>query len=123
MFDIGFWEITLIAVIALIVVGPERFPELVRNVGRWIGQFRRIVGSVKTELEREVDKAEQLKALMNEQVDIVKHHEQLAEAKSNDRSNVPVHKPKPPQREASDDNQASAVTPPDLSKDSSSPKA
>ncbi len=135
MFDIGFWEITLIAVVALIVVGPDRFPGLVRSVGRWVGQFRRVVGSVKTELEREMDKAEQLKTLMDEQVDIVKHHEQLAETKSNDKSNVPVPRAEPvqrselaqkselPQRESPNDSNASVVTPPNLAKDSSSPKA
>ncbi|NOY62665.1 MAG: twin-arginine translocase subunit TatB, partial [Gammaproteobacteria bacterium] len=35
MFDIGFWEITVIAVIALLVVGPDEFPQLVRSVGQF----------------------------------------------------------------------------------------
>ncbi len=83
MFDIGFWEIAVISVVALIVVGPERFPGLVRSVGMWLGRFRRIITTVKSEIREEVDKAEQLKALMDEQLDIVKRHETLDDSKPN----------------------------------------
>ena len=54
MFDIGFWEIAVIGVIALLVVGPERLPALARNVGRWVGQVRRYVSHVKQDIEREI---------------------------------------------------------------------
>jgi len=74
MFDIGFWEIILIAVVALIVVGPERFPGMVKKIGYWVGQFRRIATSVKSEIQREVDKAEQLQNLLDEQKQIVERH-------------------------------------------------
>ena len=36
MFDIGFWELLLIAIISLLVAGPEKLPELVRDAGRWL---------------------------------------------------------------------------------------
>ena len=54
MFDIGFWEIAVIGVIALLVIGPERLPAVARNVGRWVGQVRRYVSHVKQDIEREI---------------------------------------------------------------------
>lgn len=55
MFDIGFWELVLIAVVALLVVGPERLPELVRESGRWIRAARRFVTDARYQIERELD--------------------------------------------------------------------
>lgn len=55
MFDIGFWELTLLAVIALIVLGPERLPVVARTAGRWVGRARRYAQGLTSELEREVD--------------------------------------------------------------------
>jgi len=43
MFDVGFWELALIGVVALIIVGPERLPGVVRTAGRWVGKGRRIL--------------------------------------------------------------------------------
>jgi sec-independent protein translocase protein TatB len=60
MFDVGFWEILLVLVIALIVVGPERLPKLARTAGLWIGKARSIVASVRAEVEREL-RVEELK--------------------------------------------------------------
>ncbi len=74
MFDIGFWEITLICVVALLVVGPERFPGLVRGAGYWLGRFRQMASNMKAEFQAELDKAEQLKSLMEEQEEILKRH-------------------------------------------------
>lgn len=72
MFDIGFWEICLIGLVALVVVGPERFPGMIRSVGYWMGRFRQIASNVRNEIQTEVEKAEQLKQLMAEQEDILK---------------------------------------------------
>ena len=55
MFDIGFFELMVIGVIALLVLGPERLPHAVRMTGAWIGKFRRAATSVREELEREVN--------------------------------------------------------------------
>jgi sec-independent protein translocase protein TatB len=55
MFDIGFWELVVIAVIALLVVGPERLPELVRETGRWVRAARRFVTDTRYQIEREFD--------------------------------------------------------------------
>ena len=66
MFDIGFWELALIGLIALIVVGPERLPKLARMAGLWLGRGRRMLSSVKEEIDREL-KAEELKQILNKQ--------------------------------------------------------
>ncbi len=53
MFDIGFWELALISVVALLVVGPERLPGLVRTTSGWVRKLRGFVSSVKNDLENE----------------------------------------------------------------------
>jgi len=61
MFDVGFSELVVIGLIALIVLGPKRLPEVARTAGRWLGKLRRFVAEVKQDLDREI------------------HHEELAE--------------------------------------------
>lgn len=63
MFDIGFLELAIIAVVGLIVIGPERLPEVARTVGTWVGRFRRFVTSVKSDIDRELRQEELRKAL------------------------------------------------------------
>ena len=58
MFDIGFSELVVIALIALIVLGPQRLPEVARTAGKWIGQVRRFIGNVKQDLDREMRQEE-----------------------------------------------------------------
>lgn len=65
MFDIGFSEIAVIAVVALIVLGPERLPRVARMAGRMMGQLQRYVHSVKSEIDREIQ-IEELKKLQGE---------------------------------------------------------
>ncbi|WP_419834019.1 Sec-independent protein translocase protein TatB [Endozoicomonas atrinae] len=55
MLDIGFTELLLVAVIALVVLGPERLPQAIRTTAYWVGKIRRSFQSVKEELEREID--------------------------------------------------------------------
>lgn len=50
MFGIGTWEIFVIAVVALVVLGPKRLPQALKTVGRGIGQFRRAVTQIKEEV-------------------------------------------------------------------------
>jgi len=65
MFDIGFSELIVIAVVALIVLGPERLPRAARFAGLWVRRARAQWYSVKSELERELA-AEDLKRGLNE---------------------------------------------------------
>ena len=64
LFDIGFQELTLIGVIALIVVGPERLPKMARTLGLWMGKIRYYVGQVKSDIDREV-RAQELKEMLD----------------------------------------------------------
>ncbi|WP_097459011.1 Sec-independent protein translocase protein TatB [Mangrovitalea sediminis] len=60
MFDIGFPELVVCAVIALIVLGPERLPAAARTAGRWVGRARRMVRQFSDELDRQL-KADELR--------------------------------------------------------------
>lgn len=55
MFDFSLWELLVIGVIALVVVGPDRLPALARTIGLWVGRARATVSSLRTEFEREVN--------------------------------------------------------------------
>lgn len=65
MFEIGFWEIVLVGVVALIVVGPERLPGLARTAGLWVGKARSMVAQVKAEVDRELQLQELKQSLQN----------------------------------------------------------
>ena len=55
MFDIGFWEFSPIAIVALVVVGPEKLPGMVRTGGQLIGRAKRTMRELKYDLEREAE--------------------------------------------------------------------
>ncbi|MCW9088208.1 MAG: Sec-independent protein translocase protein TatB [Gammaproteobacteria bacterium] len=74
MFDIGFWELTIIGVVALLVIGPERLPKVARTVGLWVGRMRGFVMSVKADVDKEL-RADELKRIMDEQVRSTGLHE------------------------------------------------
>ena len=69
MFDIGFWEIMLIAVVALVVVGPERLPRVIRVTGLWIGRATASLQSVRNEISREL-RADEIRRAINQPEDI-----------------------------------------------------
>ena len=64
MFDVGFWEIAIIALIALIILGPDRLPRAARTIGLWVGKARRTLSEVKRDIDRELD-ASELKNIKN----------------------------------------------------------
>ena len=66
MFDIAFSELILVAVISLIVMGPNQIPETVRSVGLWVGRIRQAISSAKRELENEVGMEEIREKLHNQ---------------------------------------------------------
>lgn len=80
MFDVGLLELFLVAVVALLVVGPERLPKLARTAGMWIGRGRRFIGSVKDDIEREM-KADELRRVIEKQNDLNPLHEVVEDTK------------------------------------------
>ncbi|MBX3630113.1 MAG: Sec-independent protein translocase protein TatB [Nitrosomonas sp.] len=64
MFDISFFEIMIIAIVALIVIGPERLPQVARTLGHLIGRCRQLVYSIKTDIHNEL-RMEELKNMHN----------------------------------------------------------
>ncbi len=66
MFEVGFSELVLVAVVALLVLGPERLPRLARVAGMWVGRARRTLATVKQEIDREM-KADELNRVIGQQ--------------------------------------------------------
>ena len=66
MFDIGFWEMMLVGVVALLVIGPKDLPRVARKAGLWVGRARRTLASVKSEIDREF-KAQELQEILSRQ--------------------------------------------------------
>lgn len=66
MLDIGFSEILLFGIIALVVLGPEKLPIAVRTAGRWYAQFRRIITNVQHDIEQELKLAEMREQMQQE---------------------------------------------------------
>ncbi len=54
MFEVGFLELVLIGVVALLVFGPEKLPSVMRTVGFWVGRMRAMVNNVKEDIDREL---------------------------------------------------------------------
>ena len=81
MFDIGFWELALIGVVALLVIGPDRLPGVARAAGVWFGKARRFVSSVRADVEREI-RADELKRIMKEQAESSGIHEIIEETQT-----------------------------------------
>ena len=65
MFDIGFSEMVIIAVVALVVLGPERLPRVARQAGQWMGKLQRYVSDVKSDINRQMD-LDELRKLQSE---------------------------------------------------------
>ncbi len=66
MFDIGFSELLLFGVIALIVLGPEKLPQAARTAGQWYAKIRRTVSTLQSEIEAELDLAETRQMMQKE---------------------------------------------------------
>jgi sec-independent protein translocase protein TatB len=66
MFDIGFFEIVLIFIVTLLVVGPEKLPRVARTAGLYLGKLRGFVSSVKADIDREIASDELRKTLQRQ---------------------------------------------------------
>jgi sec-independent protein translocase protein TatB len=68
MFDVGFSELIVIGIVALVVIGPERLPKVARTAGLLLGRLQRYVGDVKADIAREMQ-LDELKKLQSEMKD------------------------------------------------------
>ena len=73
MFDIGFWELVLISIIALIVIGPDKLPSFAKNLGYWTGKIRRLINNTKREISQELslDNNDRLEQKLNDLEDLM----------------------------------------------------
>jgi sec-independent protein translocase protein TatB len=94
-FDIGFSELLIIAVLTLIVMGPERLPETVRTITLWLGRLRQFLSAARTEIEDEVGVDEIRRQLHNEKIirDLEKTKDQLKDLANDQKSIFPDEKP------------------------------
>ena len=100
MFDIGFWELLLVALIGLLVLGPERLPKAARTTGLWIGKIKRTVSGMQREISAQLE-AEELRQKLNEQQK--KLDDSLKKAKQDVES---IAEPAAPHRETTANQQA-----------------
>ena len=66
MFDMGFTEMMLIGIVALVVIGPERLPGVARTAGKYVGRLKRFMTSVKADVEQEL-RADELRQILSQQ--------------------------------------------------------
>ena len=70
MFVVFIWEILLILIMALVVIGPERLPGAARTAGLWVGKARRYIEGVKSEVEDEFDVSEFKRIIHNQEIQL-----------------------------------------------------
>lgn len=78
MFDVGFSELFFLAIIALVVLGPEKLPHAARMAGAWIGRIRRTIVSVQADIENEVASAEMRERIRKEMAKAEAAQQQLS---------------------------------------------
>ena len=83
MFDIGFSEILVIAVVALVVIGPERLPKTARTLGLLFGRLQRYVNEVKADINREME-LDELRRLQREMQGAAREFEQSVNTAANE---------------------------------------
>ena len=68
MFDSGFLELLVVGIIALLVVGPERLPEVAAKTGKFIGKMKAFVATTREDIEKEI-RSDELQSMLNQQKD------------------------------------------------------
>jgi len=66
MFDFSFWELAIVLMVALVVVGPDKLPILAAKLGRWVGKVKQTLTAVRSDIEQELKSAE-LKEMLEQQ--------------------------------------------------------
>ena len=91
MFDIGFLELLVIALITLVVMGPERLPEAIRTLSLWLGRLRQLWTKARAEIENEVGMDDIRHQLHNEEVlrELGEHKDQLEQSIENHKTGQP----------------------------------
>jgi sec-independent protein translocase protein TatB len=87
MFDVGFSEMLVIAIVALIVIGPERLPAVARTVGTLLGRLRRYTNDVKAEVNRELQ-LEDVRKMQRELAEQARGLEQKAQSQISEIADV-----------------------------------
>jgi sec-independent protein translocase protein TatB len=80
MFEVGFSEIVLCFIVALVVLGPQRLPGVARAIGRWTGQARSYMRNLSAELERETQVSELKKQLEDARRSMEEHTSAIKDA-------------------------------------------
>lgn len=91
MFDIGFLELLVIALITLVVMGPERLPEAIRSLSLWYGRLKQLWAKTRSEIETEVGMDDIRHQLHNEQVlkELGEQKDQLEKSLDNHKTGQP----------------------------------
>lgn len=93
MFDVAFSELVVIAVIALVIIGPEKLPRVARTLGAITGRLQRYVSTIKADVEREM----QMEELQKVQQEIRRSASQIQSELNLDAQQPTVHDQKPEQ--------------------------
>jgi sec-independent protein translocase protein TatB len=93
MFEIGFSEILMVGLVALLVIGPEKLPKIARMAGYWIGKSKRMIATVKQEINEEFQAEELRQSLRNKSG--LNEFQKLIDDTSNDLRNIKesIHQP------------------------------
>ena len=84
MFDIGFGELLIIAVLGLLVLGPERLPVAVKTIGLWVGRFKRSYRQIRNDIEQEIG-ADEIRRQADNFVDLATLRGEIARQHSGER--------------------------------------
>ncbi len=122
MFDIGFWEVALIALVALVVVGPKELPGLIRGVTSWIARARAVAAELKSEFDRELARADELKRLVERETELAELHKIAQETGKTIPIGAPRVSPPVPPAPPSDPGESPAGSPVDAAKDAAPPR-
>jgi len=84
MFDSGFLELLVVGIIALLIVGPERLPEVAAKAGKFIGKMKAFVATTREDIEKEI-RSDELQSMLNKQKDEIS---ELRDMMQNTKSDV-----------------------------------
>lgn len=83
MFEVSFFEMLIVGVIALLVIGPERLPGLARKAGRLLGKARAFIATTRTDIEREL-RTEEMRSMLNKQEEEIRSLRDLMQQNTTD---------------------------------------